>query len=74
MPPRRDPSAVRSKAIGRSPLDEIAGIGAARKRALLHHFGSARSVGRAGLADLEMAEGISKTVAKRIYDYFHVDS
>ena len=63
----------RSKAIGRSPLDEIAGIGAARKRALLHHFGSARSVGRAGLADLEMAEGISKTVAKRVYDHFHAD-
>ena len=64
----------RSKAIGHSPLDEIAGIGAVRKRALLHHFGSARSVARAGLADLEMVEGISKTVAKRIYDHFHVDS
>jgi len=64
----------RSKAIGRSPLDEVPGIGAVRKRALLHHFGSARSVARAGLADLEMAEGISKTVAKRVYDYFHADA
>jgi excinuclease ABC subunit C len=63
--------AKRSKAIGRSILDEIPGIGARRKRALLHHFGSARGVARAGLADLEMVAGISNTVAKRIYDHFH---
>jgi excinuclease ABC subunit C len=61
----------RAKAIGVSPLDEIAGIGARRKRALLHHFGSARSVARAGLVDLERVEGISKNVAKKIYDHFH---
>ena len=63
--------ARRTKAIGQSPLDEIAGIGARRKHALLHHFGSARTVARAGLADLERVAGISKTVAKKIYDHFH---
>ena len=63
--------ARRSKAIRRSPLDEIEGIGARRKRALLNHFGSAAGVSRAGLADLETVEGISKTVARRVYDHFH---
>ena len=61
----------RTRAITRSAIDEIAGIGARRKRALLNHFGSAASVARAGLADLEAVEGISRTVAQRIYDYFH---
>jgi excinuclease ABC subunit C len=61
----------RAKAIGVSPLDDIAGIGARRKKALLHHFGSARSVARAGLVDLERVGGISKNVAKKIYDHFH---
>jgi excinuclease ABC subunit C len=65
--------ARRHKAIGRSPLDEIAGIGARRKQALLHHFGSARAVARAGLGELERVAGISKTVAKKIYDHFHAD-
>jgi excinuclease ABC subunit C len=65
--------AKRTKALGRSPLDEIAGIGAQRKRALLHHFGSARAVSRAGLGELERVAGISKTVAKKIYDHFHAD-
>lgn len=55
----------------RSPLDEIAGIGAARKKALLLHFGSAKAVSRAGLADLEAVPGISEAVAKKIYDHFH---
>jgi excinuclease ABC subunit C len=63
--------ARRAKAIGTSPLDEIAGIGARRKKALLHHFGSARGVARAGLADLERVDGISRAVAQRIYDHFH---
>ena len=63
--------ARRSKAIRRSPLDEIDGIGARRKRALLNHFGSAADVSKAGLADLETVEGISKTVARRVYDHFH---
>ncbi len=63
--------ARRIRAIGTSPLDEIPGIGAKRKKALLHHFGSARGVARAGLADLTQVEGISETVAKKIYDWFH---
>jgi excinuclease ABC subunit C len=63
----------RERAIGQSPLDEIPGIGSRRKRALLHRFGSAADVARAGLADLELVDGISKTVARRIYDHFHPD-
>jgi excinuclease ABC subunit C len=61
----------RGKAIGRSLLDEIAGIGAKRKKALLHHFGSAKAVSEAGLADLERVDGIDRRVAQRIYDHFH---
>ncbi len=63
--------ARRKKAIGTSPLDEIAGIGPGRKRALLRHFGSARAVSRAGLADLEAVDGISKTIARQIHEHFH---
>jgi excinuclease ABC subunit C len=63
--------AKRAKALGHSPLDEIDGIGSRRKQALLHHFGSARSVARAGLPELERVSGISKTVAKKVYDHFH---
>jgi excinuclease ABC subunit C len=65
--------ARRQKAIGTSPLDEVPGIGPARKKALLHHFGSGREVARAGLADLETVPGISNTVAKKIYDHFHAE-
>ncbi len=61
----------RSKAIGRSMLDEIPGIGAKRKRALLDHFGSARRVEEAGLRDLEQVQGIDKAVAQSIYDHLH---
>ena len=61
----------RAKAVGATPLDEVPGIGPRRKRALLHHFGSARAVARAGLADLETVPGISRTVAKLVYDFFH---
>jgi excinuclease ABC subunit C len=63
--------ARRSRAIARSPLDEIAGIGPARKKALLLHFGSAQAVKRAGLTDLEAVTGIDRAVAKKIYDHFH---
>ncbi|MEM6902978.1 MAG: excinuclease ABC subunit UvrC, partial [Pseudomonadota bacterium] len=63
--------ARRQNKISQSPLDDIPGIGPSRKRALLLHFGSARSVKRAGLSDLENVEGISKAVAKKIYDHFH---
>ncbi len=62
--------AKRSKAIGVNPLDEIPGIGPARKRALLKHFGSAKSVARAGLADLKAVEGISAAMAQAIHDHF----
>jgi excinuclease ABC subunit C len=61
----------RAKAQAGSPLDAIPGIGARRKKALLLHFGSARAVARAGLADIEQVAGISGTVAKRIYEHFH---
>ncbi|MBS0275842.1 MAG: excinuclease ABC subunit UvrC [Proteobacteria bacterium] len=61
----------RSKAIGANPLDEIAGVGAGRKRALLQHFGSAKAVSAASLADLESVNGVSKTLAKKVYDFFH---
>ena len=63
--------AGRSKAIRVSELDEIQGIGAARKRALLNHFGSARGVKMAGLGDLEAAPGISHETARRVYAHFH---
>jgi len=63
--------ARRSKAIGASPLDELEGIGPKRKKALLHHFGSAKGVSEAGLADLGAVEGISGALAKKIYDHFH---
>jgi excinuclease ABC subunit C len=65
--------AKRSKNLDRSDLDDVPGIGAERKRALLHHFGSLRGVRQAGLADLEAVQGINRTVAKRIYDHFHDD-
>ncbi|MFK7876889.1 MAG: excinuclease ABC subunit UvrC [Paracoccaceae bacterium] len=63
--------AKRSKAVGATPLDDVPGVGAARKRALLAHFGSAKAVGRANLADLEAVEGVSKALAEKIYGYFH---
>jgi excinuclease ABC subunit C len=64
----------RSAQISQSPLDEIAGIGAKRKKALLHRFGSAKAVARAGLEDLQTVDGISAAVAKKIYDYFNCSS
>ena len=57
--------------MGATPLDEIPGVGAARKRALLAHFGSAKAVSRAGLEDLKAVEGISETIAQTVYDFFH---
>ncbi len=61
----------RSKAIGTTPLDSVPGIGARRKKALLLHFGSAKAVAEAGVADLQKVAGISKAVAERIYAFFH---
>jgi len=63
--------AKRSKAIGATPLDDVPGVGAGRKRALLAHFGSAKAVGRANLVDLKAVDGISAALARVIYDYFH---
>ena len=63
--------ARRTKGLTHSPLDEIPGIGAVRKRALLQHFGSGRTVSRAGLADLEAVDGVSTAVAKNVYNFFH---
>ncbi|HEY5083294.1 MAG TPA: excinuclease ABC subunit UvrC, partial [Rhizomicrobium sp.] len=61
----------RSAAIGANPLDEVAGVGAGRKRALLQHFGSARAVAAASPTDLQSVAGVSGTLAKKIYDFFH---
>ena len=63
--------AKRSKAIGATPLDEVPGVGATRKRALLAHFGSAKAASRADLADLKAVEGISDALAESIYNFFH---
>ncbi|MBT4567755.1 MAG: excinuclease ABC subunit UvrC [Marinovum sp.] len=63
--------AKRAKAIGATPIDDIAGVGASRKRALLAHFGSAKAVSRANLADLKAVEGISAAMAEKIFGFFH---
>lgn len=63
--------AKRSRAISATPLEEIAGIGAARKRALLAHFGSAKAVSSASVAELQAVEGISAAMAKKVHDHFH---
>jgi len=63
--------ARRAKQAHENPLDNVPGVGASRKRALLHHFGSAKAVSRAGLADLLTVEGISEKVARAVYDHFH---
>ncbi len=61
----------RTRDIGRSVLDQVPGVGAKRKRALLNHFGSARGVSEAGVRDLERVPGIDRAVAKAIHDFFH---
>ncbi|MGV6803406.1 MAG: excinuclease ABC subunit UvrC [Ruegeria sp.] len=63
--------AKRAKAVGATPLDDIPGVGAARKRALLAHFGSAKAVSRANLVDLKAVDGISAGLAQKVYDFFH---
>ncbi|MBD1547192.1 excinuclease ABC subunit UvrC [Roseibium aggregatum] len=63
--------ARRKKDIARNPLDDIAGIGPTRKRALLRHFGTAKAVSKAGLDDLIAVPGISEATAKLVYDHFH---
>jgi excinuclease ABC subunit C len=61
----------RAKAIGASPLDEVPGIGPARKKALLMHFGTAKAVRSASLDDLKRAPGVSAAVAQQVYDFYH---
>jgi excinuclease ABC subunit C len=61
----------RGKAVGRSALDRVPGVGGKRKKALLSHFGSVRAIETAGLLDLERVPGINKAVAKAVYDTFH---
>ncbi len=63
----------RAKSLARSSLDDIPGIGAKRKKALLHHFGSAVAVSQAGRADLESVDGISGAMANKIYEWFRPD-
>ena len=63
--------AKRAKSLSATPLDDIVGVGGTRKRALLSHFGSAKAVSRAGLADLKAVDGISDTLAETIYAHFH---
>ena len=63
--------ARRKKEMVKNPLDEIAGIGPQRKRALLKHFGTAKAVSRAGITDLMTVEGISESVARLVYNHFH---
>lgn len=61
----------RAKTVGHSSLDDVPGIGPARKKAMLLHFGTARAVKNASLEDLQDAPGVSATVAQKVYDYFH---
>ncbi len=63
--------AKRAKAMGASPLDEVPGIGPARKKALLMHFGTGRAVRNASLEDLRKAPGVSAAVAQQVYDFYH---
>ncbi len=62
--------AKRKKALSKSILDDVAGIGSKRKKALLHHFGSAKAVSEAGIKELEAVDGVSKALASSIYDHF----
>jgi excinuclease ABC subunit C len=63
--------ARRKKEMVRNPLDEIGGIGPARKRALLLHFGTAKAVRGAAIDDLMAVDGISESVARLVYNHFH---
>jgi excinuclease ABC subunit C len=61
----------RKKDFVRNPLDEVPGIGPGRKRALLHHFGTAKAVSRAAMEDLMAVDGISESIARTVYNHFH---
>lgn len=63
--------ARRTRDISKNPLDEIPGVGPTRKRAILHHFGTAKAASKAGLSDLEKVPGVSAQMAQIIFDFFH---
>ena len=63
--------ARRMRDLREAGLQEIAGIGPTRKRALLHHFGTLKAIERASVTDLMQVDGISAETARRIYDFFH---
>ena len=63
--------AKRKREFTKSPLDEISGIGPARKRALFLHFGTAKAIARASLDDLATAPGVNLATARAVYDFFH---
>lgn len=63
--------ARRRREMVKNPLDEIPGVGPARKRSLLHHFGTAKAVSQAGVEDLVKVNGISEAMARQIYNHFH---
>lgn len=63
--------ARRTRDISKNPLDEIPGVGPTRKRAILHHFGTAKAASKAGLSDLEKVPGVSEQMAQIIFDFFH---
>ncbi|GJE57578.1 MULTISPECIES: excinuclease ABC subunit UvrC [Methylobacterium] len=66
--------AKRKREMVRNPLDEIAGIGPTRKRALLHHFGTVKAIQRAALEDLAQAPGVNAATARAVYDFFHTNA
>lgn len=66
--------ARRARGTRATALDEVPGVGPARKRALLAHFGSAKAVTRAGLNDLKAVPGVSDALAETIYGFFHGES
>ncbi len=61
----------RAKSVSENPLDDVPGVGATRKRALMAHFGSAKAVSRANLADLKAVDGVSAGLAQKVYDFFN---
>jgi len=66
--------AKRKREMVKNPLDEIAGIGPTRKRALLHHFGTVKAIQRAALEDLAKTPGVNAATARAVYDFFHAGS
>ena len=66
--------ARRKREMTKNPLDEIAGIGPTRKRALLHHFGTVKAIQRAALEDLAKAPGVNAATARAVYDFFHANA